>query len=635
MAARFLIHELRLDAATDSATYLFQPGVNLVLGGVGTGKTSLLQVIKYTLGGSAILSRAVRDVVVATSLDLEIGGQRLLIHRGIDEQSVDVTEYSGGTKAYSTTARRLEKPISDLYLELTGIPKIRLPRARSRPTKEVTTISFWDVFEYLYLRQTDMDNSIVHHSDRVMDARRRATFELLYGLTNEELAQLEVEKGSLRVDIALEVRRTNSIAEFLIASKVPAENELRLAIEGVVAACLAAKRTVEQLRMVGRQETPVADDDRHELLVRQEEFAAIQTRRSSATRDLESLDSVAAQLDLEVDRLERTAVASQILAPIEYKQCPQCLQPLSNRPHLPGHCPVCLQADRPAVSLEEIQNEAERVQSQLRETQELQAAARAGIDQMDTTLTDLAQTIESLQSRIDDQSTQYVSRNFEAIERASRELAELEARGRWLDQMLSYRVQLRAGLAEVKAKQARLREVEAAFAHASAKVAAARGKIVELSAMFDELIKGFDYPWLKGEETSHIDPRTFLPLVAGGTFEQASGGEKTLINVAYHLAALRYALQEQASLLPLFSIIDSPRKNIGSQNPSDRAMGEKIYRRLLAMNGAQGDQFQMIVADNDPPPLPQAFNTIAFTYEKPFVPWVQHPGPDAVKPIEV
>src|ERR1035437_9399053 len=635
MGGRIFIRELRLDAATDSVAYSFQPGVNLILGGVGTGKTSLLQVMKFALGGSAILSRAVKDVVVATSIDVEIGQRRLRVHRVLDELSVDVTESSGETTAYSTAGRRSGVPISDLYLDSDGIAKIPLLRARSRPTDEITTISFWDVFEYLYLRQTDMDNSIVHHNDRVLDARRRATFELLYGLMNEELAKLEVEKGAFRVEIPLAARRTNSISEFLTASNVPAENELRLNIEGVVAACLAAKQAVEQLRLAGRQETPIADDDRRELVGRQEEYAAMQRRRSSALRDLETLDSVAAQLDLEVDRLERAAVATQILAPIEYRQCPQCLQPLANRPHLPGYCPVCLQANRPVPSVEDIHDETERVQSQLRETEDLQASSRVGIDQLDTGLASLKKLIDGLQGRIDDQSTQFVSRNFEAIERASRELAESEARRKWLDQMLSYRVQLRAGLAELKSKQARLREVDAALAQASAKVAAARQKIAELSGLFDELIKGFEYPWLEGPGTSFIDSRTYLPSVAGETFEQASGGQKTLINVAYHLAALRYALQEQASLLPLFSIIDSPRKNIGSENPDDRAMGEKIYRRLAAMNGAQGDQFQMIVADNDPPPSPERFHTLTFTYAKPFVPWVRHPGPDSVTPIEI
>jgi len=107
MGARILIRELRLDAATDSVAYSFQPGVNLILGGVGTGKTSLLQVMKFALGGSAILSRAVKDVVVATSIDVEIGQRRLRVHRVLDELSVDVTESSGETTVlHSRAAQR-------------------------------------------------------------------------------------------------------------------------------------------------------------------------------------------------------------------------------------------------------------------------------------------------------------------------------------------------------------------------------------------------------------------------------------------------------------------------------------------------------------------------------------------------
>jgi DNA repair exonuclease SbcCD ATPase subunit len=636
MAAPIFIRELRLDAPTDSKVYRFDPGVNLILGSVGTGKTSMLQVIKYALGGNATLSRAVRETVVATTLSVQFGSQRMLIHRALGEPGLQITD-DDGTLAYSAVGQRSLTPVSDRYLDALAIPRIRLPRSRSRPTSDTVSVSFWDVFEYLYLNQTQMDTSIVHHTDSVRDAKRRATFELLYGITDEDLARLEVERGKLRSDISAAKRRIESIGQFLTASKVPAEAELRLALEKVSAEALSADGKLASLKREGRQETPKADQDRLELLALQGQLVDLHDRRNAAERELTSLASVAAQLQLELERLERASVATEFLAPIEYRQCPRCLQSIASRSPAPGSCPVCLQPDRQAPSADEIQAETERVQAQFAETQALEALALSERAAADLAIGGISARVEILQKRIDDQSSLYVSRQFAAIERASGDVASLEARKRRVAEMLEYRVELRAGQAEVKSMQSRLEQVDRGIRAAQAALGLARKKIDDLSSLFGDLIGNFDYPWLSASSDSNkafIDPNTYLPEVLGETFEEASGGSRTLINLAYHLAALRYALQEQTTLLPLFAIIDSPRKNLGLQNPADRVRGERIYDRLATMDAAYLGSFQMIVADNDDPPSVGRFRSIKFTYEHPFIPWVQHPGQGVERIVE-
>ena len=60
-------------------------------------------------------------------------------------------------------------------------------------------------------------------------------------------------------------------------------------------------------------------------------------------------------------------------------------------------------------------------------------------------------------------------------------------------------------------------------------------------------------------------------MVGGKRLEElSSGGMKTLVNDAYFLAGLTYALRVPSEThLPLLSIIDTPRKNFGS-HPDDR-----------------------------------------------------------------
>ena len=107
---------------------------------------------------------------------------------------------------------------------------------------------------------------------------------------------------------------------------------------------------------------------------------------------------------------------------------------------------------------------------------------------------------------------------------------------------------------------------------------------------------------------------------------------KTLVNDAYHLAALRYALVYADSLMPLLQVIDSPRKNLGS-GPEDRVLSENLYRRIRVLQDAFNDSFQMIVADNDAPDIAREFSTTLLGYENPSIPFADHPGPEHVQSI--
>ncbi|MFF2387149.1 hypothetical protein [Streptomyces sp. NPDC058108] len=81
-------------------------------------------------------------------------------------------------------------------------------------------------------------------------------------------------------------------------------------------------------------------------------------------------------------------------------------------------------------------------------------------------------------------------------------------------------------------------------------------------------------------------------------------------------------------------MIDSPRKAFGN-NDSDRQRAAEIYSRFRTLADAYGERLQLIIADNDPPPISSdSFGKVEFDYENPMVPGVGHPGPDHVTRIE-
>ena len=93
-------------------------------------------------------------------------------------------------------------------MEALGIPEVRVSTSRRKFAARYTTVSFNDVFGYVYLSQSEIDRSTVNHLDAVRDPKRRSTFEVLYGLIDAEIADLQVQLGELAdQDLARQVGR--------------------------------------------------------------------------------------------------------------------------------------------------------------------------------------------------------------------------------------------------------------------------------------------------------------------------------------------------------------------------------------------------------------------------------------------
>jgi hypothetical protein len=62
----------------------------------------------------------------------------------------------------------------------------------------------------------------------------------------------------------------------------------------------------------------------------------------------------------------------------------------------------------------------------------------------------------------------------------------------------------------------------------------------------------------------------------------SSGGLKTIANFGFYLAQLQVRLRGYPTYLPPFMVIDSPRKNFGS-NEADAESMRRFYRTLWAL----------------------------------------------------
>ena len=140
---------------------------------------------------------------------------------------------------------------------------------------------------------------------------------------------------------------------------------------------------------------------------------------------------------------------------------------------------------------------------------------------------------------------------------------------------------------------------------------------------------------IPGVTSASIDPKTYLPLLDKGPYQDFShgGGIITAVQVAYWTTLLTVAIRTTGydNDYPTLLIIDTPQLALNAQVPLNNA----VYHRLSTQQdvGKRGE-VQLIIADNAvPDAYEHAFTQEEFSYSRPTISSVPHPGPAGVKTI--
>lgn len=269
--------------------------------------------------------------------------------------------------------------------------------------------------------------------------------------------------------------------------------------------------------------------------------------------------------------------------PSQWLHCPRCRADLRRRPVPDGCCHVCLQVE-PAPQPTSANDPAEGPVHEAPDPEEI-AQAEGHAARAD-------ERVKVLEARLE----------------PYRRLAKLYEERRRLESERS--------------------EAMAAVEQAEDSASQQRHRLSEFNAHFLAVVKELRPPWF--ERNAHIDTGSYLPIVEGDNFDEVGGGVRATINVAYHCALLEYARARGITHVPSTLIIDSPRRNLGS-NAVDRALAQRVYTRFLNFRqhqisaGIEPRPSQLIIVDNDAPSASgPGVRRVRFDHDDPFVPGVQY-----------
>ena len=639
MARTLTFHRLELITKKGVSAYDFSYGLNVLTGDYATGKSSMFELIKFALGSrSAELMPDIRRNLEAATLEVTVGRARLRMTRTHGSNTVSVTMRSGSNEAWTAAAGGRLPRAAIRLLELLEFPVLRLPR-RSGPASE--PITFFDLYRYVYLPQADVNSSVAGHANRMLERKRRAVFEIAYGLRDEEIQNLEVKAAELRRTKDELSRSAATVRKFMSDTGTPDLADLDREEASARTALVEADSRLTQARSLGRKAFGEDQGALRNRLGRLRTAAAdLEAEYLALEIAVEKKRSLVAQLELDENAEIRTAYAAGSLSGLEFAQCPRCLQSVRERVDIPPHhCLLCGQPQDFGLESDDLEDRLSRLRNQRTEAEDLVAQDERRLQLVMRELVVTRGQLNEAASELEEQAEPHrllPSLDMTAEAATSRELARARLRGIERDRDLWSKYE--DMVAQTTSLQEEIDKCDSDAARLIQTLRENRFRLAEFGTIFDNEVRGLG---LVGHQNSGIDEKSYLPVINGDTFDDlsVSGARKTLANVSYYLANLSMALNDSEILMPSAILLDSPRTSLGN-TAGDVNAGWRLYYRMHVLALASPD-CQLIVADNGLPEIPQnirrsflrATNIIELTYEQPLLRDIGHPGRENVETV--
>jgi len=583
-------------------------------GRISAGKSSIVRLIDYCLGGDVEKTPAISQEMVSVQLLATIGTNNVLFERNIDETtSVQVT-WSDSQQESATVLAPLgasQEPIwqkdiynlSDLIFYLAGIKPIKVRRSKEDYDSQLVRLSFRDVMWYCYLEQDNLDSSFYNLTDQFKRLKSRDVMRFVTGLYTEKINDLEIKLDGLKSERSAKIESIRQIRIFLKDFGYDSEEDVSQEIFRVETELSQAQQELLTLRNGFSDNTHFADSLRERL----REFTEKISIEEEVNQDLERMISEQGALKAELlsakFKLARSVSASSLLSGVKFDICPACGSKLEATQNI-RDCYLC--GHEIELNREDVTTQAEVMRSDLNSriddlTESIKQHKLSQAKQQNEEL-ELKRQKAQLDSDLAKELTNYDSVYLSNSREAERLVATLIERKRNLEKISKMPEAISAMEKETDQLKASIEETRREIETEKGKLTGAQERIKDIELAYMDALNNAGVPGIEDGDRVAIDPRNWIPQIvppdgdAYNFFNAGSGGKKTLLNVCYALAIHRVAMENNLPL-PTFLMIDTPMKNIGEDVNED--IFQAFYNYLYQLASGPLAKTQIIIIDKE------------------------------------
>lgn len=582
--ATFLINKVKYIGVNYTyETPQLEPGLNIIEGENGYGKSTFFNLIYYCLSGSVDEFRPesrephneiINDKENYVEIDVTINENSFSIRRYINSNDLWVTDSDGVTDVYPISRNASSKIFSDLILQKLGISVVDIVQGT-----QSHKINLKDLLRLIYHDQQPNPKKIYKPAENegnfVSDSIlvRKIIFQLLLGETYskyyENLAKLKKAEN-------LKNKAKLSLEEYLNISKRLRENSDDLNAEFIKTEINSQKEKLNRLIITRNNiqiNRPVSaekniDDIENiklKMLDKEEILSENNIHERQLITEIIKFKKLIDNQVLEVTQLQKIMHSHDKLNLFTPNTCPYCLKKVERKN---GYCVCGSEVDETqyerffynsseyAKILKSKQKSVQTVQLAIDTYEDELSKIRLDKNELNISLSSLKSDISVLIKGIE---TSYQNSQLDKVDDEI-----LNTRGKIDNLKNRYEVEVKLNELQ-KAYDNSIKEYKRLFGIVRIlELQSERdinGKIEKFNTCYNSLMT----KTLKNCRTARIDSDNYMPVINNGEYREISSAVSIRLN--YFLSFLKLSIEETGIAFPRFLLIDTPRTaGIDEQN---------------------------------------------------------------------
>ncbi|WP_417312198.1 hypothetical protein [Ectopseudomonas khazarica] len=601
----------------------FHPGINIIYGDADTGKSSILRLVYYLLGGKEVkLDKEITSSVKYATLELKINGRPYCISRDLFNASRDVDVYSCElTKISATFPEKYKssvtkgdeqnKSLSDFLLEALEFPSVRIKQAPTKDSSETARLSFLDLFKFMYLDQDDVGSThMLNIGNPVLETKNREVFKYIFNVLDSSISELEVDISKKTQEKTQLVSQYSAVSAFLSQTEFKSPLALDEEITNIDAVKNEFKEQLSDLNKRTTSDSELYEGLKDALNTINLNIEQQESNRQSNLRNIERFSRLLNDYQNDIERIKAGLSSKEIIGRdlSEQTNCPICETTISIQK-------ISDKFDIPTDS--RLKSELTSITRRTKDLKQLISENRVDLETSNSLLAELYAEKSRAREMIDEELKSSISPYLAERDAIISELAQLDERRARAVHSLRVRNTQTAIADQIGRLAGTIENLKIRLEELKKNSPSLDGVIKDLGIDLNDFIKEIK---IKNHYGVGIDNRTFFPLVRNTEYRKInSGGLRTIVSIGYLASILSQKLRKDTNI-PGLLMIDTVGKFLGKTPESakesqletfddiDGVADPEKYKNLFEALIKTAETFdennklcQIILVDNDIP----------------------------------